>query len=159
MLEKVAKMKQLVLCLIVTLCLCGCVTTKDRINQLDSQIRQLEAEQRAKLHKEIELYRNEKNSTCTSKNLTYAGLNIHAFELSNDRIDSTSDYDSIIKNANMALEAIFELADLAKERRCYKDADKLYRHVIERYVGVYYSGFRDRARIGIDDIRGLQKIK
>lgn len=47
----------------------------------------------------------------------------------------------------------FSLADVAKEKKCYDLADKHYRDIISTYSGNAYSGIRDRARLGIDDIK------
>lgn len=52
-----------------------------------------------------------------------------------------------------ALERIFALADLAFTHGCLDRADGMYRHVVNRYTGSSFAAFRDRARIGIDDVR------
>jgi len=54
-------------------------------------------------------------------------------------------------------EVQFGLADAAKSKRCLDLADGLYRELINVYVGSAYSGIRDRARLGIDDVRAARK--
>ena len=48
---------------------------------------------------------------------------------------------------------VFEFGDTAFEKRCLDDADWAYRHVIRTYTGTAYSGIRDRARLGVEDVR------
>ena len=47
----------------------------------------------------------------------------------------------------------FSLADAAKEKNFYDIADNLYRDIITTYTGSSYAGIRDRAKLGIDDIK------
>ena len=47
----------------------------------------------------------------------------------------------------------FGFADAALAKGCLDDADKMYRSLISLYVGAAYSGIRDRAKLGIDDVR------
>lgn len=47
----------------------------------------------------------------------------------------------------------FAFADECLQRRHLSTADAAYRSLIEFYVGPAYSGIRDRARLGIDDVR------
>lgn len=54
---------------------------------------------------------------------------------------------------SMKMELQFALADAAKAKRCFGLADELYRKVITVYTGSSYAAERERARIGIDDIR------
>ena len=47
----------------------------------------------------------------------------------------------------------FRYADAALHQNCLDQADRVYRDLIHFYVGGAYSGIRDRARVGIDDVR------
>lgn len=47
----------------------------------------------------------------------------------------------------------FRLADKALALGCLDTADSTYRGLIEFYVGNAYQGIRDRAKVGIDDVR------
>ena len=47
----------------------------------------------------------------------------------------------------------FRYADAALHKNCLDQADQVYRDLIHFYVGGAYSGIRDRARVGIDDVR------
>jgi hypothetical protein len=53
----------------------------------------------------------------------------------------------------------FLLADAAKGKGCLDVADSIYRGLISLYVGSAYGGIRDRARLGIEDIRELRSRK
>lgn len=50
-------------------------------------------------------------------------------------------------------EIAFAFADESLKRRCLDVADSTYRRLVEFYVGSAYGGIRDRARLGIDDVR------
>jgi hypothetical protein len=47
----------------------------------------------------------------------------------------------------------FAFADEALRRGCLDDADQVYRNLVAFYTGNVYAGIRDRAKLGIDDVR------
>lgn len=47
----------------------------------------------------------------------------------------------------------FALADGALRNGCLDVADQAYRRIISFYTGSVYSGIRDRAKLGVDDVR------
>jgi hypothetical protein len=47
----------------------------------------------------------------------------------------------------------FGYADEGLKKGCLDDADKVYRELISFYTGSAYDGIRDRAKLGIDDVR------
>lgn len=47
----------------------------------------------------------------------------------------------------------FALGDAAIAKGSLNLADRVYRRLVEFYVGSAYTGIRDRARLGIDDVR------
>lgn len=51
----------------------------------------------------------------------------------------------------------FEFADLAKDRGCLEIADRTYRDLIVAYPAAGDAGIRDRAKLGVDDIRELRR--
>lgn len=51
----------------------------------------------------------------------------------------------------------FEFADSALKKGCLDDANIVYRDIVNMYVGQAYGGIRDRARLGIDDVRAAKK--
>ena len=51
----------------------------------------------------------------------------------------------------------FRYADAALHKGCLDQADRVYRDLIHFYVGGAYSGIRDRARVGIDDVRARRQ--
>jgi hypothetical protein len=57
------------------------------------------------------------------------------------------------------LELQFSLADKAKDKKCLDMADLLYRDIISAFVGEDYKAYRERARIGIDDVGKLKTNK
>ena len=52
-----------------------------------------------------------------------------------------------------AINARFDIADTALKGDCLDIADENYRHVIKVYTGSSYAAQRDRAKLGIDDVR------
>ncbi len=54
-----------------------------------------------------------------------------------------------VRHQNLA----FGYADAALGKNCLNTADRVYRSLITLYIGTAYAGIRDRARIGIDDVR------
>ena len=51
----------------------------------------------------------------------------------------------------------FRYADAALHKNCLDRSDRVYRDLIHFYVGGTYSGIRDRARVGIDDVRARRQ--
>lgn len=50
-------------------------------------------------------------------------------------------------------ELAFAFADEALSRNCLDSADRVYRDHSTFHVGATYSGIRDRAKLGIEDVR------
>jgi hypothetical protein len=50
----------------------------------------------------------------------------------------------------------FALADGALKNGCLDAADHAYRRIISYYTGSAYSGIRDRAKLGVDDVRAAR---
>lgn len=61
---------------------------------------------------------------------------------------------TLVRERNTAL--VFALADGALKFGCLDTADQTYRRVITYYVGSAYAGIRDRAKLGIDDVRAAR---
>jgi hypothetical protein len=51
----------------------------------------------------------------------------------------------------------FNFADESLKKGCLDNADITYRSLVNFYVGGAYVGIRDRAKIGIDDVRSEKK--
>lgn len=52
---------------------------------------------------------------------------------------------------------VFEFADTSLKKKCLDLAEQQYRSLIEYYIGTSYTGIRDRARIGLDDVREARR--
>jgi hypothetical protein len=50
----------------------------------------------------------------------------------------------------------FALADAALKSGCLDTADQAYRRLVVFYTGANYAGIRDRAKLGIDDVRAVR---
>lgn len=53
--------------------------------------------------------------------------------------------------------ASFDFAEVAKAKGCLDEADVIYRHLITVYSGLMYQSVRERAKLGIDDIREARR--
>lgn len=51
----------------------------------------------------------------------------------------------------------FRLADGLLKRRCLDGADLLYRDILTRFSGSSYEALRERAKVGIDDVRSFRR--
>lgn len=51
------------------------------------------------------------------------------------------------------LSNILHFANIALKVKCYDTAENYYRLVLDRYVGTAYSGFRDKAKLGLEDVK------
>jgi hypothetical protein len=49
-----------------------------------------------------------------------------------------------------------DIADSARKRGCLDFADGVYRYVISTFIGAGYAAHRQRAQIGLDDIRAVR---
>ncbi len=70
------------------------------------------------------------------------------------KFEVTADHARETRGYHTSLAFAFGEAALAK--RCLDDADETYRGLVTLYVGSNYSGIRDRARVGIADVRTLR---
>lgn len=55
-------------------------------------------------------------------------------------------------------ELSFAFADEALRHGCLDTADAVYRDVFTFYVGATYAGIRDRAKLGIEDVRARRSV-
>lgn len=55
--------------------------------------------------------------------------------------------------ADMQISTQLEIADAYLQHNCIDDADKLYRDIVSDFPGSRYEAARQRAQIGIDDVR------
>ena len=51
----------------------------------------------------------------------------------------------------------FKYADSALSKSCLDEAEAAYKSIINFYVGGFYAGIRDRARVGLDDVREARR--
>ena len=94
-------------------------------------------------------------SDCTNTDASSVKANIAKLEdyvSTFNRIGgSTYKYEREARERHTSL--AFGFADAALTKRCLDDADQVYRGLISLYIGAAYAGIRDRAKLGIDDVR------
>ena len=71
------------------------------------------------------------------------------------RLSTLASYEREARERHTAL--AFSYADAALHKNCLDQADRVYRDLIHFYVGGAYGGIRDRARVGIDDVRARRQ--
>lgn len=122
-------------------------------------IKKLEAEQRASLRKEIAhvrapllAFRKEPDSPtrCESQNLSTAKIRAMAVLATAGKSDSL-DWSVPLVSASL------DVADGAKDAGCAKTAKGLYDIVIRAYVGSAFAALRQRAEIGLSDLRSAAR--
>ena len=108
---------------------------------------------RSSVNLELTLLRND--ATCEPGSPTAAKIR-KQYELFQRSIGSLENYfaHSLVRTG-LPLTASFRLsvADKALKKQCLDIADDQYRQVMSIYTGSAYSALRDRAKIGIDDVR------
>lgn len=59
--------------------------------------------------------------------------------------------------AKMFLPHYLDGADVLLNSGCYVEAEKYYKRIIRQYVGIGYAAYRQRAEIGLDEIKEEKK--
>jgi hypothetical protein len=93
---------------------------------------------------------------CTGSNANTVKLKIEQIAskaASSTYSDQYIDTSEVLKKHT---ELSFKYAEEAFKKGCLDEADNAYRDIIKFYIGEAYSGIRDRAKLGIDDIRALR---
>ncbi len=156
-------MREVVLVSLVGACLLtGCVTSQQRAAPVKAQgVSQEQAvANRAKPYLEgMEAVRQfSSESGCDGESVATAQASIRKLAgLENMRALGGSLAYLGVEATERRWEVQFGLADAAKSKGCLDLADGLYRELVTVYVGSAYSGVRDRARLGIDDVRAARK--
>jgi len=139
-------MKTRVNCLLVLLLSVGTVThglaQSRSIEEIIQGIRET-------VLKPLRAFESETPTNCDSKNLqtAYAAARVTA-SLAPD-----------LELRRIAADLTLDIAESALKHDCLDFADKVYRSVISTYVGSGYAAHRQRAQIGIDDVRAAKKTK
>ncbi len=53
-------------------------------------------------------------------------------------------------------DAVLQVADAYRDRGCPREARRLYDEVLKVFTGTAYASLRDRAKVGIDDLRSIR---
>lgn len=100
------------------------------------------------------------HETITAANLEASRLEgsvMAAYQMSRDSRQATtirSIYSRRYTEAAAAqISSQLNLADAYLNAGCLDEADNLYRHIIMTFTGTAYAGVRQRAQIGVDDVR------
>jgi len=100
------------------------------------------------VHEPLTKFRDEEKVNCDSVNLNEALSNaaqIQMYLANNDDAD--------IKNLRQSAKLFLDIGDIAFEKQCFDFAEKIYKHVIETYVGLAYIAYRELAIIGLTNVR------
>jgi hypothetical protein len=99
--------------------------------------------------KPLRVFESERPTNCNSENLETA----YSRALTSARLAP----DLVFRQ--MSADLTLDVADSALTDGCLDFADKAYRNVISTYVGLGFAAHRQRAQIGIDDVRPAKKTK
>lgn len=145
----------------------GCVsnsTPKPSTNKYKGVTEEQAAENRDRPYREgmesLEVYMSE--TECDTKSANTIKRHISNLETQIKTWDSLKSIDYIYKrraeaSKNQHRELAFGFADESLKRECLDNADTTYRSLVNFYIGGAYVGIRDRAKIGIDDVRSAKK--
>jgi hypothetical protein len=110
-----------------------------------------------------------KNSSHTCDGLTDAFATVQAMETESEKAHELQDSADVSSAAReryreadsygtpIFLGSYLDIADAYLTANCFKEANGIYRGVIRQYIGNSYAAFRERASIGIDDVRAGQQ--
>ena len=91
---------------------------------------------------------------CDSADAQEVLANIAELEETVSRFHTVKSFPEYERQArDMHTNLSFAFADEALRRGCLDDADRVYRGLVAFYTGGAYAGIRDRAKLGIDDVR------
>lgn len=121
------------------------------------------------IHDSINKFKNETEKNCSSASIVIAESALRSMNLlsqiwylkwSNSDAIATRTLNERVLNTITppTIEMNFFLADNLLLNSCLDSADEIYRAIINQYTGTRYIAIRERAKIGIDDIRS-KKIK
>ena len=133
--------------LLFTLVVSACGNPQARLNELQVQKQQTVNDMAESSRAPTRAFLAENPFTCDSSNLKKAeSMALLTSSLLNPREHG---FDTVLQSGTW----ILEVGDAAKSRGCKTDARKMYDAVISTYVGSGYAALRQRAQIGIDDLR------
>ena len=121
-------------------------------DELREQMQEATRQLRGELLKPLRQWEKEKAVKCHSENLT------NASEWTLAAAAHFQNHD--VKNPDifqMLAGVHLDIADSARKRGCLNFADEEYRKVISLFIGSGYAAFRQRAQVGIDDIRAMRQ--
>lgn len=119
------------------------------IQQLETQQKQLVDQMTALTIDPLNAFLREEPVDCKSANLTKAKS---SSMIGASVVNPTKHGFDVVVTSGVT---VLRVADGAKSRRCKDVARELYEFVVSTYIGSGYSGLRDRARIGLDDLRAM----
>lgn len=121
--------------------------TPPGIKSLQDQRRAVIDDMRSETLRPLALWQQETPPSCSSPALEKASASV--LMTASLLIPERQGVDAAIEGGSW----ILEVADAAREHGCKKVARGLYDRVIATYTGAAYAALRQRAQIGIDDLR------
>ncbi len=129
-------------------------STTPSVDELKSQLREGLAEPYGKGQRALERYRAASDCAGADRDTVKEMIEVLRIMVSAVHDQNIRDIEDTARVYHTGL--TFDFADAALRRGCFDDADWGYRGLIEIYVGQAYGGIRDRARIGVDDVRAAR---
>ena len=143
---------QLLAVICISMSGCGTYTNGDNsVAAAQARVAQARENMRNTALSPLWAWEQENPPSCSSPQLQKARSSVLGFA---DAVGSNDDLGLDVKFDTGSW--ILDVADSAKDHGCKDVARSLYDAVIQIFIGGGYAALRDRARIGIDDLRGLQ---
>lgn len=112
----------------------------------------------AEMNAALTAFKAEKGKNCDSANLANAKLASDKWESYSIQYFNYVHGDrSAVEEVSKSLSGRLTLADAALKANCLDMADEIYREVISTYTGSRFAAFRERAKLGVDDVRAKRK--
>ncbi len=160
--------KRLALFALLSTFLFGCATqnTPRQPNEQEKAIKELVGYEHT-ISESLKVFQTEPERSCSSSTLVNAkaalqNMNLlsHLWYLKWSNAKSTPDQYLNERVLNVITPATIEMnflvADTLLSNNCLESADEIYRAIISRFTGGRYASIRERAKIGVDDVRSQQ---
>lgn len=107
--------------------------------------------------KAVIAFLNESSGNCETTDVLNAQMAIATLSSQESYYHSMQIWGFLTETQKRKWAIQFALAQAALTQKCLDLADGIYRDIIQTYTGSAYAGIRERARVGLDDVRDARR--
>ena len=115
---------------------------------MEAEVLRQRAEMRNQIISPALAFEKERPIECSSPTLRTAVARAMGFTAALSSLKKT-----YLETAGVIARSTLDVADIAKRNKCKEHARLLYDLILETYVGTAYAAYRERAIVGINDLR------